>query len=66
MTEGGVIKFDIPHRIRWNYGRQLGVAGSRLTCADLRAVAVLQGRPYGLGTAPAVRSAQRITDWFAA
>jgi hypothetical protein len=27
MTEGGLIKFDIPHRIRWNYGRQLGVAG---------------------------------------
>jgi hypothetical protein len=28
MTEGGVIKFDIPHRIRWLYGRQLGIAGT--------------------------------------
>jgi len=27
MTDGGVIKFDIQHRIRWFYGRQLGVAG---------------------------------------
>jgi hypothetical protein len=27
MTEGGLIKFDIPHRIRWFYGRQLGIAG---------------------------------------
>jgi hypothetical protein len=26
MTEGGVVKFDIPHRIRSVYGRQLGVA----------------------------------------
>jgi hypothetical protein len=28
MTEGGLIKFDIPHRIRWFYGRQLGIAGA--------------------------------------
>ena len=28
MTEGGVIKVDIPHRIRTTYGRQLGVAGA--------------------------------------
>jgi hypothetical protein len=29
MTEGGVIKFDIPHRIRQIYsGRQLGIAGA--------------------------------------
>ena len=28
MTEGGVIKVDIPHRIRTFYGRQLGVAGA--------------------------------------
>jgi hypothetical protein len=28
MTEGGVIKFDIPHRIRTFYGRQLGIAGA--------------------------------------
>jgi hypothetical protein len=28
MTEGSVIKFDIQHRIRWFYGRQLGVAGA--------------------------------------
>jgi hypothetical protein len=28
MTEGGVIKFDIQHRIRWFYGRQLGVVGA--------------------------------------
>jgi hypothetical protein len=28
MTEGGEIKFDIQHRIRWFYGRQLGVAGT--------------------------------------
>jgi hypothetical protein len=28
VTEGGVIKFDIQHRIRWFYGRQLGVAGA--------------------------------------
>ena len=27
MTEGGLIKFDIQHRIRWFYGRQLGIAG---------------------------------------
>jgi len=27
MTEGGQIKFDIQHRIRWFYGRQLGIAG---------------------------------------
>ena len=28
MTEGNVIKFDIQHRIRWFYGRQLGIAGA--------------------------------------
>ena len=28
MTDGSVIKFDIQHRIRWFYGRQLGVAGA--------------------------------------
>jgi len=28
MTEGRLIKFDIPHRIRWFYGRQLGIAGA--------------------------------------
>lgn len=28
LTEGGVIKFDIQHRIRWFYGRQLAVAGA--------------------------------------
>jgi len=28
MTEGGVVKFDIQHRIRWFYGRQLGIAGA--------------------------------------
>ena len=27
MTEGGLIKFDIQHRIRWFYGRQLGIPG---------------------------------------
>ncbi len=27
-AEGGVIKFDIPHRVRAVYGRQLGIAGS--------------------------------------
>ena len=27
MTEGGLIKFDTQHRIRWFYGRQLGIAG---------------------------------------
>jgi hypothetical protein len=27
MSEGGLIKFDIQHRIRWIYGRQLGIAG---------------------------------------
>ena len=26
--EGGVIKFDIPHRVRRVYGRQLGIAGA--------------------------------------
>jgi hypothetical protein len=26
--EGGVIKFDIPHRVRAVYGRQLGIAGA--------------------------------------
>jgi hypothetical protein len=28
MTVEGLIKFDIPHRIRWFYGRQLGIAGA--------------------------------------
>ena len=28
MSEGGVVKFDIQHRIRAVYGRQLGVAGT--------------------------------------
>ncbi len=28
MTEGGQIKFDIQHRIRTTYGRQLGVASA--------------------------------------
>jgi hypothetical protein len=28
VAEGGVIKFDIPHRIRAVYGRQLGIAGA--------------------------------------
>ena len=27
MTQGELIKFDIQHRIRWIYGRQLGIAG---------------------------------------
>ena len=27
LTEGGVIKFDIQHRIRAVYGRQLGISG---------------------------------------
>jgi hypothetical protein len=27
VTEGALIKFDIQHRIRWFYGRQLGLAG---------------------------------------
>jgi hypothetical protein len=26
-ADGGVIKFDIPHRVRRVYGRQLGIAG---------------------------------------
>jgi hypothetical protein len=28
MTEGGVIKLDIPHRIRSTYGRQLAIAAA--------------------------------------
>ena len=28
MTEGSLVKFDIPHRVRWFYGRQLGIAGA--------------------------------------
>jgi hypothetical protein len=28
MTEGRVVKFEIPHRIRSTYGRQLGLAGA--------------------------------------
>ena len=28
MSEGGLIKFDIQHRIRWIYGRQLGIEGA--------------------------------------
>jgi hypothetical protein len=28
MTDGGMVKFDIQHRIRWIYGRQLGIAGT--------------------------------------
>ena len=28
MTDGGVVKFDIQHRVRWFYGRQLGIAGA--------------------------------------
>jgi hypothetical protein len=27
VSEGAQIKFDIQHRIRWFYGRQLGIAG---------------------------------------
>jgi hypothetical protein len=27
MTEGKLVKFDIQHRIRWFYGRQLAIAG---------------------------------------
>jgi hypothetical protein len=27
-AEGGVVKFDIPHRVRAVYGRQLGIAGA--------------------------------------
>jgi hypothetical protein len=28
VTEGGTIKFDIPHRVRQVYGRQLGITGA--------------------------------------
>jgi hypothetical protein len=28
LTAGGTAKFDIQHRIRWFYGRQLGIAGA--------------------------------------
>jgi hypothetical protein len=28
MSKGGIVKFDIPHRIRRVYGRQLGIAGA--------------------------------------
>ena len=28
VTDGGKIKFDIPHRVRQVYGRQLGVTGA--------------------------------------
>ena len=28
VARGGVIKFDIPHRVRRVYGRQLGIAGA--------------------------------------
>jgi hypothetical protein len=28
VTDGGTIKFDIPHRVRQVYGRQLGIAGA--------------------------------------
>src|SRR5215471_9882639 len=28
MRQKGVVKFDIPHRIRSSYGRQLGIAGA--------------------------------------
>jgi hypothetical protein len=28
VTGGGTIKFDIPHRVRQVYGRQLGIAGA--------------------------------------
>jgi hypothetical protein len=28
VASGGTIKFDIPHRVRQVYGRQLGIAGS--------------------------------------
>jgi len=28
MTDGGVVKFDMSHRIRTSYGRQLGIAGA--------------------------------------
>jgi hypothetical protein len=28
VVEGGTIKFDIPHRVRQVYGRQLGIAGA--------------------------------------
>jgi hypothetical protein len=28
VVEGGTVKFDIPHRVRAVYGRQLGIAGA--------------------------------------
>ena len=28
LTGGGAVKFDIQHRVRWFYGRQLGIAGA--------------------------------------
>jgi hypothetical protein len=28
VTDGGTVKFDIPHRVRQVYGRQLGIAGA--------------------------------------
>jgi len=28
VAEGGIVKFDIPHRVRAVYGRQLGIAGA--------------------------------------
>jgi hypothetical protein len=28
VTDGGTIKFDIPHRVRQVYGRQLGITGA--------------------------------------
>jgi hypothetical protein len=36
-AEGGVIKFDIAHRVRRVYGRQLGIAGANggYTCVAL-------------------------------
>jgi hypothetical protein len=29
VTDGGTIKFDIPHRVRQVYGRQLGITGAQ-------------------------------------
>jgi hypothetical protein len=29
VTDGGTIKFDIPHRVRQVYGRQLGITGAK-------------------------------------
>ena len=61
MTEGGVIKVDIPHRIRTTYGRQLAVAGANGSYAYV-SVFYYKKRLYRLEGTAAVAGGQAEVD----